>query len=241
MRLAILDYGLFEIYQNGRQIGIQGYLIQTANRNILVDTGFHVDYIADPFGVALQDGLGKFGRVLDYRPDQNPHSQLALLGLTNVDITDLVITHGHVDHVGRIEEFPNARLWVSQRERSLPTPSYWDGRSRVQWPAIPTEAVPHGCEIAPGVLFFPTPGHTMGHYSLTVKLPNLGMVILAADAISRPDEFADDTWSDAEDPNMARASAYMLRHLSAERNAWLIYGHCPQQWLVLRKAPYWYD
>ena len=217
MRLAILDYGLFEIYQNGRQIGIQGYLIQTADRNILVDTGFHADYTADPFGVALSDGLGKFGRLLDYRADQNPHDQLALLGLTNIDITDLVITHGHVDHVGRIAEFPNARLWVSQRERSLPTPSYWDGRSRVQWPAIPTEAVPHGCEIAPGV------------------------VILAADAISRPDEFADDTWSDAEDPGAARASAYMLRHLSAERNAWLIYGHCPQQWPVLRKAPFWYD
>ena len=136
MRLAILDYGLFEIYQNGRQIGIQGYLIQTADRNILVDTGFHADYTADPFGVALSDGLGKFGRLLDYRADQNPHDQLALLGLTNIDITDLVITHGHVDHVGRIAEFPNARLWVSQRERSLPTPSYWDGRSRVQWPAI---------------------------------------------------------------------------------------------------------
>jgi hypothetical protein len=31
MRFAgILDFGLFEIYQNGRQIGIQGYLIQTA-------------------------------------------------------------------------------------------------------------------------------------------------------------------------------------------------------------------
>jgi N-acyl homoserine lactone hydrolase len=241
MRLAILDYGLFEIYQNGRQIGIQGYLIQTADRNILVDTGFHADYIADPFGVALIDGLGKFGRLLDYRADQNPHDQLAMLGLTNVDITDLVITHGHVDHVGRIEEFPNARLWVSARERSLPTPSYWDGRSRVQWPAIPTETVPHGCEIVPGVLFFPTPGHTMGHYSLTVKLANMGMVILAADAISRPDEFADDTWSDAEDPDAARASAYMLRHLSEERNTWLIYGHCPQQWRVLHKAPHWYD
>jgi glyoxylase-like metal-dependent hydrolase (beta-lactamase superfamily II) len=30
---------------------------------------------------------------------------------------------------------------------------------------------------------FPTPGHTMGRYSLTVKLPNMGMVIFATDAI----------------------------------------------------------
>lgn len=241
MRIAVLDYGLFEVYQNGRRIGIQGFLIDTGTRKILVDTGFHADYIADPFGVCNQDGLGEFGRLLDYTDQQNPHAQLALLGLSKLDITDLVITHGHVDHVGRIGEFPAARLWISAEERSHATPRYWNGRSRVAWPDIPTEAVPHACEIAPGVLFFPTPGHTLGHCSLTVMLPNLGMVILAGDAISRPDEFAVDTWSDAEDAPLTRQSAHMLRHLAAERQAWLIYGHSPQQWQVLRKAPHWYD
>lgn len=240
MRLAVLDYGLFEVYQNGRQIGIQGFLIDTGTRKILVDTGFHREYIADAFAACNSDGLGAFGRLLAYSDQQNPHAQLALLGLSHVDITDLVITHGHVDHVGRIAEFPNATLWISAEERSHATPRYWDGRSRVQWPSIPTNAVTHACEIAPGVLFFPTPGHTLGHFSLTVMLPDMGMVILAADAISRPDEFADDTWSDAEDPACTRQSAHMLRHLSVERQAWLIYGHSPQQWQVLRKAPYWY-
>lgn len=240
MRLAVLDYGLFEVYQNGRRIGIQGFVIDTGERKILVDTGFHADYIADAFTVCNADGLGNFGKLLTYSDQQNPHAQLALLGLSSVDITDLVITHGHVDHVGRIEEFPNATLWISAEERSHATPRYWDGRSRVQWPQIPTRAVAHACEIAPGVLFFPTPGHTLGHFSLTVMLRDMGMVILAADAISRPDEFADDTWSDAEDPALTRQSAYMLRHLAAERQAWLIYGHSPQQWQVLRKAPHWY-
>lgn len=241
MRLAVLDYGLFEVYQNGRRIGIQGFLIDTGVRRILVDTGFHRDYIADPRGACDADGLGAFGRLLEYSAQQNPHAQLALLGLRNIDITDLVISHGHVDHVGRIEEFPNATLWVSATERAFATPSYWNGQSRVQWPAIPTQAVAHAVQIAPGVLFFPTPGHTLGHFSLTVQLPQLGMVILAADAISRPDEFDSDTWSDAEDPDQARQSAHMLRHLAMERQAWLIYGHSPQQWQVLHKAPYWYS
>ncbi len=240
MRMAILDYGTFEVYQNGRQIGIQGFLIQSGNRNILVDTGFHRDYIADPFAVCRADGLGAFGELVQYTDQQNPQAQLALVGLSNVDITDLVITHGHVDHVGRIDEFPNATLWISAEERSHATPRYWDGKSRVQWPVIPTNAVTHATQIAPGVLFFPTPGHTLGHFSLTVMLPTLGMVILAADAISRPEEFDADTWSDAEDPEMTRQSAHMLRHLAIERHAWLIYGHSPQQWQVMRKAPYWY-
>jgi N-acyl homoserine lactone hydrolase len=240
MRLAVLDYGLFEVYQNGRQIGIQGFLIDTGTRNILVDTGFHADYIADPVGVCNADGLGDFGMLRSYNNTQNPHAQLALLGLRNVDITDLVISHGHVDHVGRIEEFPNATLWISAQERAKETPSYWNGYSRVRWPDIPTQTVTHATQIAPGVLFFPTPGHTLGHFSLTVLLPQMGMVILAADAISRPDEFDSDTWGDAEDPDLARQSAHMLRHLAMERQAWLIYGHSPQQWRVLQKAPHWY-
>ena len=46
MRLAILDYGLFEVYANGRRIGIPGYYIESGDRRILVDTGFHRDYLA---------------------------------------------------------------------------------------------------------------------------------------------------------------------------------------------------
>jgi N-acyl homoserine lactone hydrolase len=240
MRLAILDYGLFEVYQNGRMIGIPGYLIDTGERRILVDTGFHHDYIAEPLRMCEADGLGVFGRLHGYTAQHNPHAQLALLGLSQHDITDVVITHGHIDHVGRIEEFPQATLWVSAEERSQATPCYWDGRSRVKWPDTPTNAVTHACDITAGVHFFPTPGHTLGHYSLRITLPHIGQVILAADAISRPDELADDTWGDAEDAAQARQSAQAIRQLATQQQAWLIYGHCPQQWQVLRKAPHWY-
>lgn len=240
MRLAMLDYGTFEVYQNGRMIGIPGFLIDTGERRILVDTGFHRDYIADPLRVCEADGLGAFGRLIDYTAMHNPHAQLATLGLSNLDITDLVITHGHVDHVGRIEEFPRATLWVSAIERRHATPLYWDGKSRVAWPEIATNAVTHACDITAGVHFFPTPGHTLGHYSLCVQLPDTGTVILTADAISRPDEIVDDRWGDAEDADLARASAHQLRQMAEAQRAWMIYGHCPQQWRVLRKAPHWY-
>ena len=95
MQLAVLDYGLFEVYQNGRQIGIQGFLIDTGTRKILVDTGFHADYIADPLGVCNADGLGEFGMLLSYNNSQNPHSQLALLGIRLEDFQ--WSTHRHLD------------------------------------------------------------------------------------------------------------------------------------------------
>ena len=39
--LAVLDYGLFQVHDNGRIIGIVGFLIRTdRDETILVDTGF---------------------------------------------------------------------------------------------------------------------------------------------------------------------------------------------------------
>jgi N-acyl homoserine lactone hydrolase len=80
----------------------------------------------------------------------------------------------------------------------------------------------------------------MGHLSLVLTLPAYGTIILAADAISRPDELADDRYADAEDQRAARQSAHMLRQRAQHDAAWLVYGHCPQQWQSMRRAPYWY-
>jgi len=241
MRLSILDYGLFEVYANGRRIGIPGYYIESGNRRILVDTGFHRSYVADPLGVCIADGLGAFGRLIDYTDAQNPRSQLALLHVAPEDITDLVLTHGHVDHVGRIDEFPAATLYVSAAERALPQPYYWGTHSRIAWPQIPTIPINAPYTGIPGIELIPTPGHTVGHMSVALTLPALGNVLIAADAISRPDELAEDTWGDAADAMLARASAQALRERARQTQAWLIYGHCPQQWQVMRRAPYWYN
>ncbi len=242
MRFAVLDFGLFEVYQNSRLIGIPGYLIDAGSRKILVDTGFHVDYLADPIGVSASDQLATFGRLIGYSSRNTPGAQLQLLGISKVEITDVVLTHSHIDHVGRITEFPHARLWITAQERALPRPSYWSGKSRIAaWPNMPTTIITHTVEMIQGVTLIPTPGHTLGHMSLMVNLTNTGNVVLAADAISRPDELIEDTWGDAEDRELARASAQNILDLAKRAHAMLIYGHCPKQWIELRKAPLWYD
>lgn len=242
MRLAILDFGLFEVYQNGRMIGIPGYLIDAGSRKILVDTGFHTDYLADPVGIAAADQMATFGRLINYTARNTPTAQMNLLGITKVEITDVVLTHSHIDHVGRIHEFPHARLWITAQERSLPRPAYWAGKSRIStWPNMQTTIITNPAELIQGVTLIPTPGHTLGHMSLLISLTNTGKVILAADAISRPDEIIEDSYADAEDSALARQSAKELVEMAQREHAWLIYGHCPKQWLELRKAPHWYD
>ena len=68
--LYVLDFGLFEVRGGERVIGIPGFLMQTdRGASILFDTGFPPDYLTDPDRPA-QDGLPRFGRLLDFRRDQ---------------------------------------------------------------------------------------------------------------------------------------------------------------------------
>ena len=41
---------------------------------------------------------------------------LAELGLSPDDITDIVVSHAHFDHMGSIAEFPKARLYLQKQE-----------------------------------------------------------------------------------------------------------------------------
>jgi N-acyl homoserine lactone hydrolase len=73
-----------------------------------------------------------------------------------------------------------------------------------------------------------------------VELPRTGPVLLTGDAVSRPAEI-DERFDTAPDPEAAQASAARLMRLAGERGAFVIWGHGPDQWSTLRKAPLFYD
>jgi glyoxylase-like metal-dependent hydrolase (beta-lactamase superfamily II) len=109
--------------QNRILLSLRVMLIQTKNKNILIDTGigdYHGDKFDDRFGV---------------KGERNPLIEVLQKnhGLTPADITDLIISHLHFDHVGGLGSqhnqheilFPNATLHVHRQhyEYSLnPTP-----------------------------------------------------------------------------------------------------------------------
>ena len=59
MRLTILDFGLLDIVPSGEQRGFPGYLIQTGDENILVDTGWPERWGRDAAGAIAADGIGE--------------------------------------------------------------------------------------------------------------------------------------------------------------------------------------
>ncbi len=80
-------------------------LIQGDGHNILVDTGINM---SDPAKAALWSQLIPVCKGVEWA--------LAQVGLTPDDIDTVLLTHAHIDHVGGVELFKNARIYIQQRE-----------------------------------------------------------------------------------------------------------------------------
>lgn len=235
--LFVLDYGLFRVHSNGRIIGICGFLIRTdAGENILVDTGFPAKYAQDTEAATTEDRLYEFGEVLHCKPENLPKAQLASIGLGADDITLHIVTHTHIDHVGGLHDFPDAPILISAVERALPRPLYWGKVQPLDWPVRDYFLVEADLDLGSGLKVLLVPGHAPGQLALMVDLPQTGPVLLTSDAISRPAEI-EEKFAGSWDETAAIASADRLMALAAETGAYVIYGHSPEQWGELRKAP----
>lgn len=80
-------------------------MARRGNRVVLIDTGFMREDGGEEMAV-------KFG--IPYWI--SPVRMLAELGVQPDDITDIVISHAHFDHMGSIGKFPKARIWIQKRE-----------------------------------------------------------------------------------------------------------------------------
>ena len=73
----------------------------------MVDVGYN----DKDYGKTLGDRFG----VENWR---DPRTVLAEVGLTPEDVDTCFITHAHFDHFGNVEDFPNARFYIQEREIS---------------------------------------------------------------------------------------------------------------------------
>lgn len=85
-------------------ISFMFWLLKGKNgRNILVDAGFMPEKVKEE----------EFFKIAGYiRPD----SALLKLGVKPGDVSDIILSHPHWDHLGGVTLFPNATLWMQKAD-----------------------------------------------------------------------------------------------------------------------------
>jgi len=86
------------------------WLIRGGGRNVLFDSGFH-----------REQWLKEFPSADYLRPDD----AVKLAGVEPEDVTDIVISHAHWDHMGGIDLFPKATVWIQKQEYAYYTGDAW--------------------------------------------------------------------------------------------------------------------
>lgn len=154
------------------------WLVRGGGRNILLDSGCH-----------RQAWLNQY-KVTDYiRPDE----AVRLAGLEPGRITDIILSHAHWDHMGGIDLFPDATLWIQKEEYAYYTGPAWQmgGQSGGIDPEDLVTLLQRNTqrklrlidmddrEILPGIRVFTGARHTFAsQYILVEGTPN---VVLASD------------------------------------------------------------
>jgi glyoxylase-like metal-dependent hydrolase (beta-lactamase superfamily II) len=83
-------------------------------RRVLVDAGFYRDRFVQQW------------KVRDFR---SPADAVAAAGVKPEEITDVVISHAHWDHVGGVDLFPKATVWIQREEYTYYTGEAWHARN----------------------------------------------------------------------------------------------------------------
>lgn len=86
------------------------WLIRGGGHTILFDSGFHRDTFRKEFPMK------------DYLP---PDEAVKTAGVNPEDVTDIVISHAHWDHMGGIDLFPKATVWIQREEYRYYTGDAW--------------------------------------------------------------------------------------------------------------------
>jgi len=151
------------------------YLIHHAQGWFLWDTGLADAVAATPEGVTAANGALRLKRA------KTLAAQLDALGVKPADIKGMAISHTHPDHIGNVEMFPNAMLYVQKAEYE------WPGANNAPRfkPEHPVTKLEGDRDMFGdgSVTILSTPGHTPGHQSLLVKLPKTGALVLSGDAV----------------------------------------------------------
>jgi glyoxylase-like metal-dependent hydrolase (beta-lactamase superfamily II) len=210
---------------------IHSWLIKGEKQVILVDTGI---------------GNGKT-RALPYFNDLNTDylKHLADAGVAPGDVSHVLLTHIHTDHVGWntvlrdgkwAPTFPNATYIIPQAGHDYFSSA--EGRAKPNYgmyedsvlPIIQAHQAqmigPSGGEILPGIVYYPTPGHSVDHVSISLSASGQ-CALFAGDIMHHPIQVYEEGWNSrfCANPALARQSRRRVIERCAETGALYLSSH----------------
>jgi glyoxylase-like metal-dependent hydrolase (beta-lactamase superfamily II) len=176
------------------ELALGGFLVRSGTRTVLIDTGVG----------RIDNGVFRGGAFL---------TSLAALGVTPEDVTDVVFTHLHFDHVGWATSqgavvFTNAayRCHAADWHHFVDGPSPEPGSVKKLSP-LRDRLVPYDDDrpLLPGIDVRHAPGHTPG--STVVVISDAGeRALLLGDAVHCPIELLEPDWEFVMDVDRALAA-----------------------------------
>jgi glyoxylase-like metal-dependent hydrolase (beta-lactamase superfamily II) len=229
---SALFYG--EYSEAPTQIPVSCYLIRTSDGTILFDTG------VSPRAVP---GLMRTDRLAHFTDEDLLVHRLDAIGLEVGNVDMVVLSHLHYDHAGGADLFRESELIVQKDEYSYahyPAPFYasFYYRKNFDLPDYTWRLLDGDTELAPGITVLRTDGHTPGHQSLMVELPETGPVILTGDACYWHEHVEKErvpgvVWN----PTLALHSIKRLKTLARLTGARIFPSHDPEFWKTVKQAP----
>lgn len=213
------------------KLGLNCIVVRSMGEVLLVDTGF-----GNKLTGAIREKAfpGDYGHLLD---------NLAANGLTPEDITVVANTHLHADHCGwntvrgadgkLRATFPNARYYIQAGEYEAATHpnertrgTYFADNFEPLAASGQLELVTGETELIPGVMYWPTPGHTADHASIAMTCGG-ETAIYVGDLVHHAVQAERDAWIAAFDilPLVSLESKKKLAARALQDNALLICVH----------------
>jgi 4-pyridoxolactonase len=214
-----------------------GVLVDHPEGRFLFDTGYDLEHVRKvlPFEKPEQ------------RADQTIPGQLALLGFTPDDITHVINSHYHFDHVGGNRHCTKSTTIAHRKELEQSKncqPFERLGYSDLSFDEIGPryELVEGDTELAKGVTLLETPGHTAGHMSLLVELGHRRPMLFTGDAAYTRRSLEATIISGFHlDPTASVQSLRRLSAVAAEHDAEIFYSHDAEAFAGWQRAPAYYQ
>jgi len=220
--------------ENPVEMPIFAYLIEHPKGLVLVDTGQNYD-MRDAVTV-MEEG-------------DSIINKLSLLGYTPDDIGYVVMSHLHLDHAGYMNDFPNSTFIARKEElKAAWWPEACEGgyifhtyeKTRGYNFIQPQDDEDYDIFGDGAIVLIDTRGHSRGHQSVIVTMPNSGKLVLACDAAPLREALerkllpgtCTDNWQ-------AVRSIEKLQYLQSIGHT-LIFAHDPEN-LPKRRFPEYFD